>query len=233
MQPSTTSDRAPIKAVVLDDRRPGLHRLQHAADPHAARQVHVLADLRAAADGGPCIHHRARVHIGPRGSRNSASAPRPARYRPSGARRSWAPRGKPADFHSPSPQRGPFAVDLVPPAAALGAARLHFHVLQAEAQQHRLFRPLVHVPVAVVLPLGHAQRPAVERGQRRLDRLARLTLGGGGDRVAGPPTRLRWRLPAGRWTWSGLPRGSMASRAVIAGAPPGWQSDALRARSAA
>jgi hypothetical protein len=35
------------EAVVLDDGRAGLQRLEHAADADAARQVHVLADLRA------------------------------------------------------------------------------------------------------------------------------------------------------------------------------------------
>src|SRR5690606_33370824 len=50
--------------VVLDDHRAGLHRLQHAADAHAAGQVHVLADLRARTHGGPGVDHGAFVHIG-------------------------------------------------------------------------------------------------------------------------------------------------------------------------
>src|SRR5215211_1747360 len=41
------------EAVVFDDRRVGLQRLEHAADADAAAQVHVLADLRTAAHGGP------------------------------------------------------------------------------------------------------------------------------------------------------------------------------------
>src|SRR6185312_4837799 len=43
------------EAVVLDDRRPGLHRLQHAADADTTRQMHVLADLRARTDRGPGV----------------------------------------------------------------------------------------------------------------------------------------------------------------------------------
>src|SRR5690606_34293875 len=35
------------EAVVFDDGRVGLQRLQHAADAHTAREVHVAADLRA------------------------------------------------------------------------------------------------------------------------------------------------------------------------------------------
>src|SRR4029079_2206322 len=36
------------EAIVLDDHRPGLERLEHAADPGAARNVDVASDLRAA-----------------------------------------------------------------------------------------------------------------------------------------------------------------------------------------
>src|SRR5450755_3535879 len=49
------------EAVVLDDRRIRLHRLEHAADADAAREVDVLADLRARADGDAGVDHRARV----------------------------------------------------------------------------------------------------------------------------------------------------------------------------
>src|SRR5688572_19471917 len=51
------------EAVVLDDRRIRLDRLEHAADAHAAGEVHVAPDLRARADGGPGIHHRALVDV--------------------------------------------------------------------------------------------------------------------------------------------------------------------------
>ena len=51
------------EAVVLDDRRRGLHRLEHAADAGASREVHVLADLRAAADRRPGVDHRALVDV--------------------------------------------------------------------------------------------------------------------------------------------------------------------------
>ena len=46
-------------AVVLDDHRRGLRRFEHAADAHAAGQVHVLADLRARSDRRPGVDHRA------------------------------------------------------------------------------------------------------------------------------------------------------------------------------
>ncbi len=47
------------EAVVLDDGGRGLQRLEHAADAGAARQMHALANLRAGADRGPGVDHRA------------------------------------------------------------------------------------------------------------------------------------------------------------------------------
>src|SRR5471032_1658698 len=52
------------EAVVFDDGRIGLHRFEHAADADAAGQVDVLADLRAGADGGPGVDHRAFIDVG-------------------------------------------------------------------------------------------------------------------------------------------------------------------------
>ena len=57
----------------------GLQRLEHAADADAARQVHVLADLRARADGGPGVDHRAFVDVGADVHVATASARRCAR----------------------------------------------------------------------------------------------------------------------------------------------------------
>src|SRR5271169_5633298 len=54
----------PDEAIVLDDRRVGLQRLQHAANPDAARKMDVLADLRAGADGDPSVDHRLGIDIG-------------------------------------------------------------------------------------------------------------------------------------------------------------------------
>ena len=45
------------------------------------------------------------------------------------------------------------------------------------------------MPMTIGLTLGHAQAAAVERAQRRLDRITGLTLGGGGDLVARLPGR--------------------------------------------
>ena len=52
------------EAIVLDDHRARLQRLEHAADAGAAGDVAVLADLRAGADRRPGVDHGALVHIG-------------------------------------------------------------------------------------------------------------------------------------------------------------------------
>src|SRR5581483_2000982 len=52
------------EAVVLDDGRVRLQRLEHAADAYATRQVHIPADLRARADRGAGVDHRAFVYVG-------------------------------------------------------------------------------------------------------------------------------------------------------------------------
>jgi hypothetical protein len=46
------------EAIVLDDHRTGLERLEHAANPRAAGNMDVSSDLRAAADRCPCVDHR-------------------------------------------------------------------------------------------------------------------------------------------------------------------------------
>src|SRR5690606_33638781 len=52
------------EAVVLDDGRAGLQRLEHAADAGAAADVAIPADLGAAADGGPGVDHGAGADVG-------------------------------------------------------------------------------------------------------------------------------------------------------------------------
>src|SRR5207248_6266456 len=52
------------EAIVLDDHGSGLQRLEHTADPGAARDVDVAADLSAAADSRPGIDHGAFADTG-------------------------------------------------------------------------------------------------------------------------------------------------------------------------
>ena len=75
--------------------------------------------------------------------------------------------------------RGPaveFRWHLVPPCAVAIAAGDRFHIVQEKGQQHRLFRPLVHVPRPVRLLFRHAQRAAVQRVQGGFNRVADLAL---------------------------------------------------------
>src|SRR6185369_4004139 len=52
------------EAIVLDDHRARLKRLENAADPGAARDVDVASDLRAAAYGRPGVDHAVLADIG-------------------------------------------------------------------------------------------------------------------------------------------------------------------------
>jgi hypothetical protein len=53
-----------MKRIVADDHGFGLQRFEHAADPRAAGNVHILADLRAGADRGPGVDHGVFADIG-------------------------------------------------------------------------------------------------------------------------------------------------------------------------
>jgi hypothetical protein len=60
-------------------------------------------------------------------------------------------------------------------------------VVQAEAQQHRLLDPLVHLPLAHPLALGHAQAPGVQVGNDVLHGFAHLRCVGGVEAGARVP----------------------------------------------
>src|SRR5580698_144126 len=51
------------EAIILDDGRSGLQRLEHTAHAHTAREMYVAADLRARADGGPGVDHGAGADV--------------------------------------------------------------------------------------------------------------------------------------------------------------------------
>ena len=62
--PSTTSERAPMKQLSSMIVGLACSGSKHPADADAARQVHVLADLRARAHGRPGVDHGAFVDVG-------------------------------------------------------------------------------------------------------------------------------------------------------------------------
>jgi hypothetical protein len=147
------------EAVVLDDHRVGLQRLQHAADAHATRQVNVLADLGARTDGGPGVDHRAFVHVGAdvHVRRHQHGVLRDERTAAGHGRRHHAETGAGKVFLAPVGELGRHLV--VELGKAAGAHRRV--VFQAERQQHGLLDPLVDDPVAALL-LGDAQRAGVQ-----------------------------------------------------------------------
>ena len=158
MQPSTTSRAGADEAVVLDDRRPGLHRLEHAADADAAREVHVPADLRAGADRRPGVDHRALADIGAEVDEGGHQHDARARYRPSGAPRSRhrAEAGGAPVVVGPALE---LRIDLVPPAAALRAARLRAPCrCRRKPSSTAFFAHWLTRQAPSGLPLGDAQR---------------------------------------------------------------------------
>ena len=168
MTPSTTSERAPMKQLSSMMVGIGLQRLQHAADADAARQMHVLADLRAGADGDPGVDHRARIDIGAEidegGHQHDVGRDIGGLAHDAAGHRAKAGLGE--AVLAPA---GEFRGHLVPPGCAAGAARDDCAVVEAERQQHRLFQPLMDLPGSGAGRawhfLGDARLPAVEQGQ--------------------------------------------------------------------
>ena len=163
------------EAIVLDDHRPGLKRLEHAADPGAARNVDVPADLGAAADGRPGVDHRAfadaRADVDEARHQHRAGRDVGAAADDRAGNRAEAGVGE--LLLAPA---GELGRHLVPPVRAARAAGDRLHRVEPEGQQHRLLEPLVDDPLAADL-FGDPRVAAVEHGDRGIDRLADLAFG--------------------------------------------------------
>ncbi len=148
--------------------------------------MHILADLGAGPDRGPAVDHRSLIHIGAdvhkRRHQHHALGDigRPAH---DGSRHRAKPGVPPAVFTPALKLAGHF----VPPDRFAGATVDDCHVIQTKRQQHRLFGPLIDVPVAVLARLGHAQGAAVKCCQRFLYRRTDLTGCGWRNTVPGLP----------------------------------------------
>ena len=147
--------------------------------------MHVFAHLRAAAHGGPGVHHRAFVHVGAnvhvRGHEHRALADEAAAPRHGGRRHAHAAGGQrgvvhAAEFGGHLVKKGQFA-------------RTHGRVVsQAEGKQHGFLDPLMHRPLPHAFSRGHAQAPRVQLGQHMPHGLAHVGRGlrGGNLRAVFP-----------------------------------------------
>src|SRR6266851_906843 len=209
------------EAVVLDDDRLGLERLEHAADADAAREVAVLADLSAGPDGRPGIDHGGAVDIGTEidEARHQNDARRDESGPPDDRARHGAETGRAKARGVPARE---FRRHLVPPLRGTGTAGDLAHVVEAEGEQHRLLEPLVDAPGSAVLR-GDAQLAAVEGSECRLDGVAHGARGGGIDGVARLPGGVDSRLQLG--DVHGDCALGLAERPATCGSPSGVSID--------
>ena len=158
------------EAIVLDDDRLGLQRLEHAADADAAREVAVLADLRAGADRRPGIDHGAAADIGADidEARHQHDVGRDIGRAAHDAARHGAEAGVAEALRRPSRRisTAPCPTTAAPP----GPPRDLAHVVEAERQQHRLLQPLMDLPARrrssrrrASLPLSSRRAPPRRR----------------------------------------------------------------------
>ena len=178
--PSTTSERAPMKQLSSMMVGIGLQRLEHAADADAAGKMHVLADLRAGADGGPGVHHRALVDIGAEihEGRHQDDVRRDIGAAADDAARDGAEARLRGTRLSPQPSN--LEGTLSHQVARAGAAGNDGHVVEAEGQQHRLLQPLMDAP-AVIGFFCDADLAGIEEQEGGLDRLAHDATRAGAD----------------------------------------------------
>src|SRR3569623_462754 len=161
------------EADVADDGGVGLHRLEHAADADAAREVDVLADLRAGADRGPGVDHGAFTDIGADvdvgGHQHDVLADVGALARSGGRHDAEAALAE--VFRVEVGELGGHLVVVIGIAALVEGV-----VFQAERQQHRFLQPLVGDPVLTFAALSDAQFAHVEQVDHGHDRVLDLGL---------------------------------------------------------
>src|SRR5262249_6831380 len=140
------------EGTVLDDDWTRLWRLEDAADPNPAGQVHIGADLGTRAYGRPRVDHRARPDPG--------ADVDEARHEDDPLGQKGPVAGDPGrhDPHSTVRVVG-LDGDLVEEMQPADFDRLHLP--QAEVHEDRLLHPLVHTP-AVVYALGDTNLARVE-----------------------------------------------------------------------
>ena len=147
------------EGAVLDDHRAGLQRLEHAADPDAAREVDVGADLRARADGRPGVDHRPRAD--PRADVDVAGHQH-------GARRDVGAVADGAGGTTRTPRSAQPLFSGILSWYSNGPDLDRLHAARAELEQDRLLGPLVDAPAGVGRRRD-AHAAVVEQRDRLLD----------------------------------------------------------------
>ncbi len=147
------------EAIVFNNGRVGLHRLQYAAYAHAAGQMNVLTDLCAGTYGCPGIHHRTFIDIGADvdvgGHQHHVPGDKAAAARH--CRRHHAEAAFGEVFGSVIGKLGRnLVVEL-----HVGAGGHCDIVFQTEGQQNGLLDPLVDLPCAIQF-LRNAQAAAIQ-----------------------------------------------------------------------
>ncbi len=145
--------------------------------------MHVLADLRAGADGRPGVDHRPLADIG--AEIDEGGHQHRIRCDIGGAAdhavRNGAEPGLLELVDAPAVE---FGGNLVPPDGFARSASDEFHRIEAEGEEHRLLEPLVDRPGAVLTAFSDAYLAAVEQVQRRFHGVANRAAGAGVDGVA-------------------------------------------------
>ena len=140
--------RLPMKAPSSTITGCAPRRLEHAAEPDAAGEVHALADLGAGADRGPGVHHRARA--------DASADVDVARHHDRARLEERAVAHRPRRHHPHArPSRGPSSGELV--VELEGPDLPDLHLGDGEVEEHRLLHPGVHRPARRAL-LGDPQR---------------------------------------------------------------------------
>ena len=177
------------EAVVLDDHRGGLQRLQHAADADAAGDMAVAADLRAAADRGPGVDHGAAVDIGADidEARHQHHAGRDIGAAAHHRARHGAEPGLAGTARRPS--RRTSSAPCPTPARRRRRASARLSCSRNDSSTAFFSHSLTRQPVGG--RLGHPQpRPRSSSASAALDGLARLAFGRRPELVAALPQRL-------------------------------------------
>ncbi len=158
--PSTTSRARADEAVIFDDGRVRLQRLQYATDADTAGQMHVFTDLCAGADGGPGINHGAFVNVGADVNVGRHQHSVAGDERAPGAQAAGGTTRKPSFWKTRFVVVSEFHRHFIEVAVFRTIDNLV--IVNTEREQYRLLQPLMRYPLTVDL-LSDAQRAGIRQ----------------------------------------------------------------------